>query len=226
MSRQVSEPVPSPELQVRRAPQQDRAKETVEKILDATAELLDEAGHTKLTTKRVAKRSGVNIATLYNYFPNKLALLHALALRFAEDQQEELDAVYANLSRADWREVVDDLLDTILDFNRTTKGAVALSLAMRSYPALRQVDYARDKRSSEAAASRLAELGIKGDAHDLEIKALVIAEMMTAMVDYALEFYPERADAAMVEVKRMVKLYIEDLLRESGEHASSVKAGN
>jgi hypothetical protein len=41
------------------------------------------------------------------------------------------------------------------------------------------------------------------------------------MIDYALQFYPERADEAMDEVKRMVKLYIEDHLRESAEDPSS-----
>jgi len=92
------------ELQPRRSPLQERAKQTVRKILDTTAELLDEEGHENLTTERVAERSGVNIATLYHYFPNKLALLHALALQFAEQQQEEIDAIYADRAETDWRD--------------------------------------------------------------------------------------------------------------------------
>ncbi len=107
------------------------------------------------------------------------------------------------------------LLDTILNFNRSVKGAVALSLAMRSYHSLRQFDYDRDMRESEFLASVLTEMGFKGSPRELQIKALVLAETITAMVDYALEFYPEGADEAMDEVKLMVKLYIEHHLRQS-----------
>ena len=208
-------------LQPRRSPTQERAKQTVEKILDATAELLHEKGHTKLTTKKVAVRSDINIATLYHYFPNKMALLHALAEKFAEQQQEQIDSIYAHRAETDWRDVVDKALDAILEFNRTVRGAVALSLAMRSYPSLRQIDYDRDLRASESEASVWAEMGIKGSPRELQLKSLVVAETMTAMVDYALQFYPEQADAAMDEVKLMIKLYIAHYIEQSAEDSSS-----
>ena len=50
------------ELQPRRSPLRDRAKQTVEKILDATVELLDDEGHENLTTERVAPRYAVQAA--------------------------------------------------------------------------------------------------------------------------------------------------------------------
>jgi AcrR family transcriptional regulator len=221
MGEQDTELTSAVELQPRRSPLQNRAKQTVQKILDATAELLDAEGHENLTTERVAERSGMNIATLYHYFPNKLALLHALALQHAEQQQERIDAIYTQRAETDWRNTVDELLDAALEFNRTVKGAVAVSRAMQHYASLRQIDYERDSRESEFVASLLAELGFKGSPRELQLKALVLAETMTAMIDYALQFYPERADAAMAEVKRMVKLYIEDHLRESAEDSSS-----
>jgi AcrR family transcriptional regulator len=208
------------ELQPRRSPQQDRARETVAKILDATAGLLDEAGHTELTTNRVAERSGVNIATLYNYFPNKLALLHALAEKHGEQQQEQIDAIYAQLKDTGWRDIMDRLVDMSLEFNRTVTGAVALSLAMKSYPSLRRIDFEQDLRRSEFAAGILAGLGIKGSPPALQNKALMLFETATAMVDYALQFYPDHADAAMKEVKVMLKQYIQYWLDQSAEDSS------
>ena len=61
--------------QAQRQPKQDRAKATRQKILDAALHLLDEVTIDKISTNAIAKGSGVNIATLYKYFPDKYAIL-------------------------------------------------------------------------------------------------------------------------------------------------------
>ncbi len=203
------------ELQQRRSPQQERAKETVEKILDATAELLDDEGHENLTTERVAERSGVNIATLYHYFPNKLALLHALAQQFAEQQQEKLDAVYRGREEADWRDSLDRLVDEALEFNRTVKGALAVSRAMQNNATLRRVDYERDLRQSEFVAGVLAELGVVGSRRELQTRALMLLETAGGAIDKALMWYPENANDIMDEVKVMLRQYIEYYINQA-----------
>lgn len=220
MSEPNREPTPPAELQPRRSPQQERAKETVEKILDATAELLDDAGHENLTTERVAERSGVNIATLYHYFPNKLALLHALAQQFAAQQQEQLDAIYRERAETGWRDTLDKLVDAALAFNREVKGALAVARAMQSHATLRQVDYERDARQSAFAAEVLAELGMEGSRQELQTRALVLLETAGSAIDKALLWYPDTADAAVNEVKLMIKQYIEHYIRESGGDSS------
>jgi len=212
--------VPPVELQPRNTPVQERAKLTLQKILDATAELLDNEGHENLTTNRVAERSGVNIATIYHYFPNKEALLHALAQQFAEQQQEQLDAIYARRAETDWRDTVDKLNDAVFEFNRTVKGAAAVSRAMQSNATLRQIDYERDARQSEFIATLLAELGIKGSATELQTKALVLLQIGTAVVDHALMWYPEMAAALADELKRMQKQYIAYYIEQSAEDSS------
>lgn len=226
MDAQDTEPTLPVELQPRRNPQQNRAKQTVEKILDATAELLDEEGHENLTTESVAERCGVNIATLYHYFPNKIALLFALGQRLADQQQERLDAIYRRYQELEWQEVLDKALDTILDFHRTTKGATAVSRAMQSHAYLREIDHQQDLRNSEEVASLLADSGIKGSTSELQTMALVISQTATAVLDNALRWHPENAEAAMNEVKLMHKQYIEYYLRQSaGDSPSEDTAG-
>lgn len=63
----------------RRSPRQGRSKATVDAILEAATRIL-EAGET-FTTNHVAARAGVSVGTLYQYFPDKAAILHALATR-------------------------------------------------------------------------------------------------------------------------------------------------
>ncbi len=66
---------------LRRIPRQARSQQTVDFILEAAAYILSEEGIEGFTTNRVAERAGVNIASLYQYFPNKSAILEELQAR-------------------------------------------------------------------------------------------------------------------------------------------------
>jgi AcrR family transcriptional regulator len=68
-------------LQPRKKPQQSRSVATVEAIYDATIQVLLRNGPERLTTVHVARRAGVSVGTLYQYFPNKQALLFAVLER-------------------------------------------------------------------------------------------------------------------------------------------------
>jgi AcrR family transcriptional regulator len=70
--------------QPRRIPHQERAKNTVEALLSATAQVLKRDGYDRASTNLIAARAGVNIASLYQYYPSKEALVAALI-----DQQLE-----------------------------------------------------------------------------------------------------------------------------------------
>jgi AcrR family transcriptional regulator len=65
----------------RKAPEQDRSRATVEAIVEAAAHILVKYGYDAFTTNRVAERAGVSIGSLYQYFPNKDALLSELMRR-------------------------------------------------------------------------------------------------------------------------------------------------
>ena len=72
------------ELSVRKRPRQERAQATVEAILQAATYILIARGWEALTTNAVAERAGVNISSLYQYFPNKASIVSELRLRYQE----------------------------------------------------------------------------------------------------------------------------------------------
>lgn len=69
---------PKPAATVRKHPKQERSQATVEAILTATTRILTEQGYAQFTTNRVAELAGVSVGSLYQYFPNKEALIVAL----------------------------------------------------------------------------------------------------------------------------------------------------
>lgn len=74
------------ELSPRKEPQQQRSKLTVEAIVEACAQLLAELGYHGLSTNKIAERAGVSVGSLYQYFPNKEAIVAAVVERFAKRQ--------------------------------------------------------------------------------------------------------------------------------------------
>ncbi|HWY25681.1 MAG TPA: TetR/AcrR family transcriptional regulator [Nevskia sp.] len=71
---------------MRKAPRQQRSSDTVQRIQDALLEIIASEGYAAATTNRIAQQAQVNIASLYQYFPNR----HAIALSLFEHAAAEL----------------------------------------------------------------------------------------------------------------------------------------
>lgn len=80
-------------------PSQQRSRMTFEALVEACARLLAERGYARLTTNHVAERAGVGIASLYEYFPDKDALVARVAERLVHRVMhrlgEHMDAILA-----------------------------------------------------------------------------------------------------------------------------------
>lgn len=81
----------------RRRPAQRRSQETVEVILRATAHILSRDGIEALTTNRVAERAGVSIGSLYQYFPDKDALVAEIRRRYEDAFRDRMVALTRDL---------------------------------------------------------------------------------------------------------------------------------
>lgn len=77
-------PGKSREFTPKKRPRQARSRETFDAVVDACTWLLPRLGYTKTTTNHIAERAGVNIASLYEYFPGKDAIVAQVAERLVE----------------------------------------------------------------------------------------------------------------------------------------------
>lgn len=131
------------DLSIKRAPRQKRAVETYERILDVAARLLVDVGVERISTNLIAAEAGIKVPTLYRYFPNKYAVLMALGDRLMKRQNLVIEEWLARSS--DKREpvaLIEDvhfLLERTVAVTRTEPAALAISLALRAVPPLRDV---------------------------------------------------------------------------------------
>jgi len=100
----------TPQVSPRKAPRQSRSQATVTAILDATAHILVEHGFAAASTNAVAERAGVSVGSLYQYFPNKDALVSALHARHGEQM---MAAIQRALTKAMDATLIDALAGLI-----------------------------------------------------------------------------------------------------------------
>ena len=72
---------------MRKVPKQQRSRQMVETLIDATASVLAERGLDHTTTNHIAELAGVSVGSLYQYFPDKDSLIEALLERMVSDLQ-------------------------------------------------------------------------------------------------------------------------------------------
>ncbi|SIT12144.1 MAG: TetR/AcrR family transcriptional regulator [Thalassolituus maritimus] len=99
----------------RRRPSQARSQDTVNCILEATAHILRSEGFRKATTNHIAERAGVSIGSLYQYFPNKQALLRALTEKHLSEMQQQIAVRLSDSLSMPVPEAIASRVDVMLD---------------------------------------------------------------------------------------------------------------
>jgi AcrR family transcriptional regulator len=197
------------DLRLRRIPLQARGRATFERILDTTARLLDEFGTESITTNLVAKAAGVNVATLYQYFPNKQSLLLALFQRQSDQRIAAGEGGLAGICISDdWRSHLEASVDAVVQVRRTTPGTAALRQAMRSTPELLEYDLQGTMRAAEVLADELVKAG-----HISPPEAALVArcciEMLAALLDLWSVGSGGKDDRIIVQLKVALAAYLE-----------------
>ena len=116
-----------PILEPRKSPVQARSAATVNAILEATIQILLQMGKERLTTTKVARRAGVSVGTLYQYFPNKTAMLRAALKRHIDEISEAIELVCEEQKGNALEQMASALMTTFLEAKmRDAKASVAL----------------------------------------------------------------------------------------------------
>lgn len=106
---------------LRNQPIQARATHRIESLLDAAAAAIDAGGYETLTTQVVAERAGASIGTVYRYFPDRLAVIRALAERNTARLFEKTDQVFQQ-ELPEWKLYFRGIIDAHSSMLRSEPG--------------------------------------------------------------------------------------------------------
>ncbi|MEO8844938.1 MAG: TetR/AcrR family transcriptional regulator [Kofleriaceae bacterium] len=176
----------------RKRPRQQRSKDTVDTILDATTRVLKHAGFDGLTTNAVADKAGVSIGSLYQYFPNKEAMVSALIERHSNEMNA---AILNELSRVATLPIAQAARAVI----ELTISAHAIDPALHrvlteqvprigKLAKLRELDNISHRMVAGMLSARRHELAIA----DVELAAFVLVSAIESIVHRAALLYPDK----------------------------------
>lgn len=207
-------PAPAPlresegRLGLRRPPSQGRGLVTFERVLATATELLDRVGAEGLTTNLIASESGVNISSIYKYFPNKHAILVALFERYNQQRFEAVRELVETFGGSpDWEHTLDKTIDKILSTRRATPGNVALRRAMRSSPELAEIDQQANQSVARWFSEQVRQLTGLPERRAIVVSRLAI-EAETALMDWWESPDVDYAPMVAREIKAMMRAYI------------------
>lgn len=135
----------SPSVSSRKQPQQARSNDLVAAILDAAVQVLSKQGAQRFTTARVAEKAGVSVGSLYQYFPNKAAIL----FRLQSDEWRQTSALLSGILQDAARPPLERLRALVHAFLRSECEEAAIRVALNdAAPLYRDAPEAREARAS------------------------------------------------------------------------------
>ena len=102
----------------RKSASQERSRATVQALLDATARVLTREGYDRASTNRIAATAGVSVGSLYQYFPNKEALVAALVARHNREMLDLLREALKEVASLDLATAIAKLVRAAVDAHR------------------------------------------------------------------------------------------------------------
>lgn len=145
-----------PSRSIRRVPTQARSLERVERVLDAAARIVAEKGVDALTTRTVADAAAMPVATLYQYFADKDAVLLALVERDIQEMDEQVRTDLGALELFTVRSLVETTLRAYVEVFHRRPDFVEIWLRGRGNAAVREFGREHNRRTA-AELQELAE---------------------------------------------------------------------
>ena len=193
----------------RRIPIQGRSQQTVEDILEATSRLLVSGGAKEITTNAIAAEAGLSVGALYRFFPDKQAIIDAIAVRHVEAFQRSAVLVLISLGSFSGPDFVSGLIDHFVAFLEQRPDFRAIAFGGH----ISQATRAAHSLPDSAGVNILKKFMLKSlhakDRSALDIKLKMAAETGERLIEFAFkQTSVEERLKVIAELKLMLSSYL------------------
>jgi AcrR family transcriptional regulator len=197
-----------------RQPRQERSRQRVEAILEVALALVVEQGAEALAMREVARRAGVQISSIYQYFPSKAHIIRELAQRnLARVRLLLQDEVRRLLEESDGvppvGAAVERLVDAYFAHYRDQPDALAVWAGAQSDHGLRELDLEDTRSTAEFLVAPLQAILGRDDRDLLYPLALLVSEVTAAAARLALALEPPLREQLIARHKAMLVATLE-----------------
>lgn len=202
----------TPDLQVRHRPVQQRGQVRFDAILSAARDLLAEGGLEGFTIDDVAARAGIPVGSVYQFFPNKFAIVAELDALDTAALIDDLAASAERFTLGDWQSETNALIDLVAAHWVDDPTRRAVWLAMRSTAATRSLA-AEHSRALVTTLLPMIQLLTSGRTLDEQVTICeVVVEMSQSLLHFSVSDGKPNP-ATVRELKRMLRAYLRAVAR-------------
>ncbi len=193
---------------LRRVPVQGRSVARVQRMLDACAELVDEVGYEGLTTTLLAERAEVAIGSVYQFFPDKRAVVQALTLRNLEAYLDRLTTRFTEARFDYWWDGVNAAIEEYIVMHRTVPGFRTLHFG--DVVDVRLLDDARDNNAviADLLVQLLSVQFETGPSERMRFPLTIAVEAADSLIKLAFRRSPTGDPDVLQEAKNLIREYL------------------
>jgi AcrR family transcriptional regulator len=192
---------------LRRMPVQQRSAKRVEQMLSACAELIEEVGYDGVTTTLIAERAGVAVGSLYQFFPDKRAVVRELTRRNFERFMSAVTERLADGDLVHWWDVVDSLFDVYLAMHREVPGFSRVHFG--DVVDVRLLDEERDNNTVLAdELTKVVADRTSSSPEEISLPIAIAVEAADSVLRMAFRHDPHGDQRIVDEVKLLVRSYL------------------
>jgi AcrR family transcriptional regulator len=200
-------------VRLRAQPASARGRKTLERILAATTELAAEVGFEPVNTNLIAARAGVNIASLYKYFPNKQAIFITISERMSAAFHAEVKALVSQIDGGrPWRSAVAEGIRLAARRRLDTPGERAIRMAIRLSPEVQGLEVAETLANAEVLAGLIVRRSGAPEARARLVSRVAI-EVASAVLDMLLSAPAGAVDGLVDEATEAFIRYLEPWMK-------------
>lgn len=194
---------------VRRVPRQARSRVRLERVLDATAALVDLHGPEVVTTAMIASEAGVSVGWLYDFFPNRESVFDAVVERSISKVTPIVEQVHRDRAGDDWREVLGAAVWALFDFYRSDPGFRVLWMSQFQSERMVAANREHDLADAQSAGERLAGNGLRLVGVDPVMAMHLVIGIIDKGLDLAFRIDPRGEPSAVTETVAACVAYLE-----------------